>query len=150
MSVFPFQVSPSSLQNIKESNKRRIPDFFFTGRLLQTSCQIDQPFEGELTIIRSAVDIKSIELQLVRVESCSFMEGAGGEAREATEIQNIQLAEGNVVRGVPLPIYMVFPRLFCCATTVAKGFRVEFEVNLIILFADNHMVTENFPIKLYR
>jgi len=73
-----------------------------------------------------------------------------GEAREATEIQNIQIADGNVVRGLAIPIYMVFPRLFTCATTISKQFKVEFEVNLIILFADNHMVTENFPIKLYR
>ena len=148
--AFPFSVSPSSLQNVKESSKRRIPDFLFTGRLQCTSCHIDSPFEGELVIVRSAVELKSVELQLVRVESCSFMEGAGGEAREATEIQNIQLAEGNVMRGLPIPIFMVFPRLFCCPTTIAKSFRVEFEVNLIVLFADNHMVTENFPIKLYR
>jgi len=79
------------------------------------------------------VEIKSIELQLVRVESCTYMEG---EAREATEIQNIQIADGNVVRELAIPIHMAF--------------KVEFEVNLIILFADSHMVTENFPIKLYR
>ena len=125
----------------------QIPDFLFTGVLFATDCHIDRPFEGELTIVRTAVDVKSIELQLVRVESCTYMEG---EAREATEIQNLQIAEGNVMRGVALPLYMVFPRLFCCCTTVAKGFRVEFEVNLIVLFQDNHMVTENFPIRLYR
>jgi len=106
-----------------------------------------KPFQGELTITKCAVDIKSIELQLVRVESCSYMEG---EAREATEIQNIQIADGNVVRGLAIPVHMVFPRLFTCSTTQAKQFKVEFEVNLIVLFADNHMVTENFPIKLYR
>lgn len=68
----------------------------------------------------------------------------------ATEIQNIQIADGNVVRGLSIPIFMVFPRLFTCATTIAKQFKVEFEVNLIILFADNHLVTENFPIRLFR
>ena len=144
---FAFRVSPDSLLNVKDASKRRIPDFLFEGRLDSTNCNVAQALSGELTILRSAVDIKSIELQLVRVESCSYMEG---EAREATEIQNVQIAEGNVLRGVALPIYMVFPRLFCCSTTIAKGFRVEFEVNLIVLFADNHMVTENFPIKLYR
>ena len=144
---FSFRVSPDSLQNVKDASKRRIPDFVFEGRLESTNCNIARPLLGELTIVKSAVDVKSIELQLVRVESCSYMEG---EAREATEIQNIQIAEGNVLRGVALPIYMVFPRLFCCSTTIAKGFRVEFEVNLIVLFADNHMVTENFPIKLFR
>lgn len=144
---FQFKVSPDSLQNVKESSKKKIPDFLFDGHLTNTTCNVNRPLTGELVIRRCAVDIKSIELQLVRVESCTYMEG---EAREATEIQNIQIADGNIVRGLALPIYMVFPRLFTCSTTLAKPFKVEFEVNLIILFADNHMVTENFPIKLYR
>jgi len=144
---FLFKVSPESLQNVKEASKKKIPDFLFEGKLGQTTCNVLKPFQGELTITKCAVDIKSIELQLVRVESCSYMEG---EAREATEIQNIQIADGNVVRGLAIPVHMVFPRLFTCSTTQAKQFKVEFEVNLIVLFADNHMVTENFPIKLYR
>ena len=41
-------------------------------------------------------------------------------------------------------------RLFTCCTTVTKQFKVEFEVNLIVLFEGDHMVTENFPILLYR
>jgi len=144
---FAFKVSPDSLQNVKDSSKKKIPDFLFEGKLAHTVCNVNSPFQGELSITRCAVDIKSIELQLVRVESCSYMEG---EAREATEIQNIQIADGNVVRGLPIPLYMVFPRLFTCPTTISKQFKIEFEVNLIILFADNHMVTENFPIKLFR
>lgn len=43
---------------------------------------------AELTIKKCPVDIKSIELQLVRVETCAYMEG---DARELTEIQNIQV-----------------------------------------------------------
>jgi len=144
---FQFKVSPESLQNVKDSSKSRIPKFLFEGSLERTTCSIYHPFTGELVIKQCDVDIKSIELQLVRVESCTYMEG---EAREATEIQNIQIADGNVVRGLAIPIHMVFPRLFTCSTTISKAFKVEFEVNLIILFADSHMVTENFPIKIYR
>jgi len=144
---FLFKVSPESLQNVKESSKKKIPEFLFEGKLDHTNCHVGLPLSGELLISKCAVDIKSIELQLVRVESCSYLEG---EAREATEIQNIQIADGNVVRGLSIPIFMIFPRLFTCATTKAKQFKVEFEVNLIILFADGHMVTENFPISLYR
>jgi len=144
---FAFKVSPDSLQNVKEASKKKIPDFLFEGFLTNTNCNVNKPMTGEITIKKCAVDIKSIELQLVRVESCTYMEG---EAREATEIQNIQICDGNPVRGLAIPIYMVFPRLFTCSTTLAKPFKVEFEVNLIILFADNHMVTENFPLKLYR
>jgi hypothetical protein len=144
---FAFKISPDALQNVKESSKRKIPDFSFEGDLSHLSCCIDAPFAGQLLIKKCAVDIKSVELQLVRVESITYMEG---EAREATEIQNIQIADGNCVRGLPIPIFMIFPRLFTCASVQTKHFKIEFEVNLIVLFADNHMVTENFPIKLYR
>jgi len=33
---------------------------------------------------------------------------------------------------------------------VLQSFRVEFEVNIIVAFEDGYMVTENFPISLYR
>ncbi len=144
---FHFKVTPDSLQNVRESSKKKIPDFLFEGYLNQTHCSLPEPLTGELVIKKCAVEIKSIELQLVRIESCTYMEG---EAREATEIQNIQIAEGNVVRGLPIPIYMVFPRLFTCSSTIAKQFKIEFEVNLIVLFADSHMITENFPLVLSR
>jgi hypothetical protein len=144
---FAFKISPESLQNVKDASKTRIPAFLFEGSLDHTVCDISRPFTGEIIIKKCDIDIKSIELQLVRVETCSYMEG---EAREATEIQNIQIADGNIVRGLAVPIHMVFPRLFTCSSVSQKQFKVEFEVNLIVLFADNHMVTENFPIKLYR
>lgn len=144
---FPFTVTPQHLQNVKQSSRNRVPDFLFEGTLDRIICNVNQPFTGSLIIKRCAAEIKSIELQLVRVESCKYTEA---EAREATEIQNIQLADGNVVRDLAIAIYMVFPRLFTCTTTKCNEFKVEFEVNLIVLFADNHMVTENFPIHLYR
>jgi hypothetical protein len=68
----------------------------------------------------------------------------------ATEIQNIQIADGDVCRNLVIPIYMVFPRLFTCPSVAAKTFAVEFEVNLVVVFQDSHLITENFPIKLYR
>jgi len=142
-----FTISPASLQNVRKGSSHKIPDFLFEGKLDSTVCAISKPFTGEITVKRTAADIKSIELQLVRVETCSYLEG---EAREATEIQNIQIGDGNVVPHMTIPIYMVFPRLFTCNTIISKAFRIEFEVNLIVLFGDNHMVTENFPIKLFR
>ena len=35
-------------------------------------------------------------------------------------------------------------------TTTTAYFKVEFEVNLVILFSDGHLLTENFPLKLIR
>jgi hypothetical protein len=144
---FNFKVSPESLRNVKSNNKSKIPQFLFEGFIDNCACQITRPFTGEIIVKKSEIEIKSIELQLVRVETISYMEG---EAREATEIQNIQIADGDVVRGLSIPIHMVFPRLFTCSSVKQKGFQVQFEVNLITVFADNHTVTENFPIQLYR
>lgn len=42
----------------------------------------------------------------------------------ATEIQNIQLAEGFVATGITIPIYMVFPRLFSCVSTKTFNFKI--------------------------
>ena len=81
--------------------------------------------------------------------------------------------------GWQIPIHMVYPRLFTCPTVSARTFKVvdipptplgtapmryspkfaelgrsvpqvEFEVNLVFLFTDGHLLTENFPVKLVR
>ena len=102
-----------------------------------------------MTIQESEVPIKSIELQLVRVETVCDA-AAGKTAKESTEIQNIQIGDGDVCRNIVIPMYMIFPRLFTCPTVLARNFKVEFEVNLVILFSDGHLLTENFPLKLSR
>ncbi|XP_067007450.1 vacuolar protein sorting-associated protein 26C isoform X2 [Anabrus simplex] len=140
-----FTITPESLQNVKD--KVRVPRFLVTGHLDSTMCCITKPFTGELVVESCEVPIKSIELQLVRVETCGCAEGY---ARDATEIQNIQIGEGNVPCGLAIPIYMIFPRLFTCPTLSTSNFKVEFEVNIVIIFQDDHLITENFRIVLTR
>ena len=140
-----FTVNPESLQNVK--NRTGVPEFLVTGYLDTANCVITKPFTGEVTVSHSSASIRSIELQLVRVETCGCAEGF---SRDATEIQNIQIGEGDVCRNIPIPIYMIFPRLFTCPTLNTSNFKIEFEVNIIVVFQDDHLVTENFPIKLLR
>lgn len=142
-----FKVTPDALENVKAASVSAIPSFTVSGSIHKTNCLINKPFTGELKIEASEAEIKSIELQLVRVETVGY---EGGSAREATEILNLQLVDGDVCRDLVIPMYLVFPRLFTCPTTHREGFSVEFEVNLIILFRGNYMVTENFPVRLYR
>lgn len=68
----------------------------------------------------------------------------------ATEIQNIQIADGDVARGLAIPMHMIFPRLFTCPTLVTDNFKVEFELNIVIVLQTGDLITENFPIKLVR
>ncbi|XP_062555247.1 vacuolar protein sorting-associated protein 26C [Armigeres subalbatus] len=141
-----FSISPETLQ--KTAKERiAIPRFLITGLLDSTETCVTKPFTGSLTIHHTEVPIKSIEIQLVRVETCGCAEGY---ARDATEIQNIQIADGNVCPKVQIPIYMTFPRLFTCPTLITKNFKIEFEVNLVVVFGDDYLVTENFQIALNR
>lgn len=140
-----FTITPDTLTNVKE--KQNIPKFKVKGKLDSSNMCINKPLTGELVVESCASPIKSIEIQLVRVETCGCAEGY---AKDATEIQNIQIADGNVVRGVAIPIYMIFPRLFTCPTLSTNNFKVEFEINIVLVFQDDHLVTENFPIKLTR
>ncbi len=68
----------------------------------------------------------------------------------ATEIQNIQFSDGDIARGIDLSMYMTFPKLFTCPTFAAKTFKSEFELNIVVIFEDNYVITENFPLQLVR
>lgn len=139
-----FTITPDTLQS---REKNSLPKFLIRGHLDATNCVISLPLTGEVVVENSDVPIKSIELQLVRVETCGCAEGY---ARDATEIQNIQIAEGDVCHGLAIPIYMIFPRLFTCPTLETTNFKVEFEVNVVVVLHDDHLITENFPLKLCR
>ncbi|KAB0401212.1 hypothetical protein E2I00_018560 [Balaenoptera physalus] len=146
-----FTVTPETLQNVKE--RALLPKFLIRGHLNSTNCVITQPLTGELVVESSEAAIKSIELQLPLATSSpldSKKRCAEGYARDATEIQNIQIADGDVCRGLSVPIYMVFPRLFTCPTLETTNFKVEFEVNIVVLLHPEHLITENFPLKLCR
>eukprot|EP01105_Mastigella_eilhardi_P013165 TRINITY_DN2993_c0_g1_i1.p1 TRINITY_DN2993_c0_g1~~TRINITY_DN2993_c0_g1_i1.p1 ORF type:complete len:319 (-),score=88.34 TRINITY_DN2993_c0_g1_i1:50-1006(-) len=131
----------------KKVSRKHLPQIRITGRILTSSCDIRKPFQGAVTVHECNLPVKSIELQLVRVETCGCGEGF---AKEETEIQNIQIADGDVARGMEIPMYMVFPRLFTCPSIPTHTFKIEFEVNLVVLMEDNHAITKKFPIILYR
>lgn len=143
----PFNISPDTLENVSAQVIATIPKFKITGKLHKSKCPITQPLTGEMVVEESFSSIRSVELQLVRVESVSLN---GRNLKEATEIQNIQIGDGNVCRGLSIPMYMVFPRLFSCPTFVSPIYKIEFEVNLVVVFGDGYMITENFPIMIHR
>jgi hypothetical protein len=143
-----FEVTPETLENINRQELAEIPKFKVSGKLHRSQFPITLPFTGEVVVELSDAPIRTIELQLVRVES--VFNGSVTITREATEIQSIQIGEGNICRNMVVPMYMVFPRLYSCPTQHHANFKIEFEVNLIMVFGDGYMITENFPITLIR
>lgn len=146
-SSISFQITPESLENVNSKILASIPKFSVSGKLYKTKCSINQPLTGEITIELSAAPIKTLELQLVRIETVN---SEGRQSKEATEVQTIQIGDGNICRNLSVPIYMVFPRLFSCPTLNSDLFKIGFEINLILVYGDGYMITENFPIQLFR
>jgi len=140
-----FEITTESIRSLQ--NKIDIPKFKVTGNLDETNCVLTSPFSGELIVEQSELPIKSIEIQLLRVETCGCAEGY---SRDTTEIQNIQIADGDVCRNIPIPIWMLLPRTFTCPTLLSTNFKIEFEVSIVLVFNDDRMISENFPIRLFR
>lgn len=141
-----FSISPESLQKISKE-KISIPRFLITGTLDSTVMNLSKPLNGFITIHHSEIPIKGIEIQLVRVEVTGSAEGY---SKDATEIQNLQICDGNVCPKIHIPIYMTFPRLFTCPSLQTRNFKINFELNLCIIFKDDYLITENFPLQLLR
>ncbi|KAG6460936.1 hypothetical protein O3G_MSEX012319 [Manduca sexta] len=142
------EITPASIRACGGSLSRGVmPQFQIYAEIHTTVCPLDKPITGKIRVDECSVPIKSIELQLVRVETCGCAEGY---SKDATEIQNIQIGDGDVCRGRHIPLYMVLPRLFTCPTTTTVNFKIEFELNIAVIFEDDYLVTENFPILLLR
>ncbi|CAM6083270.1 unnamed protein product [Calypogeia fissa] len=104
--------------------------FRVTGKIA-TQCVLTEPVLGELVVEKSAFPVSSIDIQLLRVESVPAGEGM---ATERTEIQTTQIADGDVSRGLMMPIYIILPRLATCPSLSAGPFSLEFELSIMISF----------------
>lgn len=140
--VLAFEMVPDTT-----SNRKLSPQFHIIGNFNTTLCRIQKPLTGEVVVKSTSAPLKFAELQLVRLETILL---EGKTSKVASEIQNIQIMDGNVCRDLAIPIYMIFPRLYSCPTIVTPVFKVEFEVNLIIYFNEGFTTTKNFPIIIAR
>lgn len=116
-----FSIKPESLNAPRHDI---IPNFKITGQLDSSVFHLMEPISGQFIIESCEANIRSVELQLVRVETCGLSPGDREYSRDATEVQNIQIGDGNLLRNIPIPIYMVLPRLFSCPTLVTSSFKI--------------------------
>jgi hypothetical protein len=85
-----FNIVPDGIAaNVKPGTK--IPKFNFYGQISSTNCCFNEPFDGYLICKESELQIKSIEIQLVRVETFEDPEKPIDKrlVQSATEVQNI-------------------------------------------------------------
>lgn len=116
-----FKITPRSLS---ASHPEIIPDFKITGQLDNSVFRLTEPITGTFVIEKCDAIIRSVELQLVRVETCGITPGDRDYSRDATEVQNIQIGDGNLLRNITIPVHMILPRLFTCPTLITSNFRI--------------------------
>lgn len=140
-------MSPSSLEKIK-INQSKVPKFHLVCHIDNTNCDLNNPFSGYAIVKDTEIPIKSLELQFVRNETIFLPNGES--ITEVSEIQNLQIADGEVNRDVEIPLFMIFPRYFCCASLETKIAKICFEVNVILVLVNGFVITENFPLNTWR
>lgn len=104
--------------------------FRVSGRI-PTQCSLSCPLQGEIVVESSALPIQSIDIHLLRVESILVGDKI---VSETSVIQTTQIADGDVCRGLTLPIYVLLPRLLTCPTVLAGPFSIEFKMSITISF----------------
>ena len=145
---YQFNLSPKQIENVKISDQNLMPQFQIEGYLENINCCIDKPFNGFCNIKNCSTEIKSIELQFLRNEKILAKEYAG--IGDVSEIQNLQIGDGDVIRDLEIPLFMTFPRGFCCANLDTKDVHISFEMNIMIVLVNGVVICENFPVNLWR
>jgi hypothetical protein len=145
-----FALTPDEEHSSADNNAMRI-----TGRVDHGTVAIQRPVSGWVKVERCVAPLKSIELTLGRVEWCTVGDHSNSIAREATDIQCTQVSDGDVVRGLELPIHLVLPRLYTCPTVDADTWGVEFELSVVATLdtgSDGAHVTfsTRMPLRLVR
>ena len=145
---YQFSLNPKNIQTNQLNNQNLMPKFQIDCFLENVNCCIDKPFNGFCNIKECSTQIKSIELQFMRNEK--ILDKEFQSVGEASEIQNLQIGDGDVIRNLDIPVFMIFPRGFCCANLDTKEVCLSFEMNLTIVLVNGVVISENYPVNLWR
>ncbi|CEO99658.1 hypothetical protein PBRA_007391 [Plasmodiophora brassicae] len=118
----PFK-SHGYCQNTDDGESQVDLEIDIEGFVESTSCDMrSQPLQGELSVLRSTKRIQSVVLRLNRIESIVYSEG---DISERSEVSSLEIADGNIARGLPIPIHFLWPRGTCCPTLRHEEFSVS-------------------------
>ena len=134
-------------QDTTKMNGLPMPTFNIECNIDNINCNIEKAFEGYCIIHECSLPIKSVELQFMRKEKTTQHQM---KLNEMSEIQNLQVGDGNVNKGQEIPLYMLFPKIFSCANIKANDTEVTFAMNVIVVLVNGLVISDNFPINLFR
>ncbi len=146
---FVFDFTSASSKRSRKAHDIAMPEYHITGSIDKVHIDIDTALSGQIKIERCSVPVTSVEIQLARCESCAS-ETRQDKGREITEVQNIQIGDGDVLRDWDIPVFMKFPRWYTCPAIRTPNLRVDFEISLVVTFEGRTQVSQIVPIHLYR
>lgn len=144
---YEFDIKPSTIEKIKIENTK-IPNFLLKCRVDNTNVDVGKELNGWIKVINCEIPIKSLELQFVRNEKVTFP--TGEMVNEVSEIQNLQIGDGEVLLDNEISLNMLFPRHFCCAAIDTNIVKLSFDINIILVMNNGYVVTENVPLNCWR
>ena len=141
-----FEITNDTL--IIEDNVNKMPNIKIVGRIDNLHCSLNKPFTGYIAIRNSDWKIQSVDIQLSRVEC--FNDALNKPQKKVTEVQNVQIIDGNVMKDVDIPLTMIFPKFFSCTSFEFQAISVQFEINIVVSFMTGYQISKNFSLKLLR
>jgi hypothetical protein len=144
---YEFEIKPSTIEKVKIDNTK-IPKFWLTCKVDNVNVDIGKELNGWLKVMECEIAIKSIELQFVRNEKVTLPNGE--ILSEVSEIQNLQIGDGEVLTDNEISLNMLFPRHFCCAALETKVAKLSFDINIIMVLVNGFVITENVPLNCWR
>lgn len=83
--IAPLSDSPRSIlitpNSVEKMRMSIMPKFHITGKVHRTNCPVNMPFTGEIIVEEAKRPIKSVELQLIRVESVAHAKGVATDGK---------------------------------------------------------------------
>ncbi len=140
-----------------------VPEVLIQCCLHSSNVCLDVPLTGEVVVKHCDKKIKSLECQLIRVES--FTRGGdqpevssnrdkgvtGAVAyRNCTEIQTLEIVHSDPCHNLSIPVYMVLPRKFACPTMLTQRVQVEFQIKWLCILENGLTLSTTQPLVLWR
>ncbi|KAL0229764.1 hypothetical protein PCE1_003328 [Barthelona sp. PCE] len=144
---------PASTEIIKTPHKFSITrencevnDLFdslnIVGLLDSTIWSLNENLSGWIQITECDIPVEGIMIQLSRIER------VGNDDRESSEIENIEVATGNIEHNLKVPLYLPFPQRFTCPTIDTPEFEISYKINIVVTFPNSYFVTKAIAITL--
>jgi hypothetical protein len=108
---------------------------------------VDADLRGTVLVRQSEGELEAVNLQLVRFEQVAWDEE---DIWEESEVQTVQLCQGNVPAMRVVPFSVSFPRFVCAPTVARPEFAVTYALRALLVLRSGHVISDAVAVVLRR